>query len=79
MKTTYKVVLWGDVYEITANFANASSSVEGDPHGRQVADFRHSPRAAMESLLREMVSVSGDDPDEYANAIELALDKMEEE
>ncbi len=78
--TTYKAKIWGDTYEITADFAQASCPVHGDEHGRQVADFRHSPRAAMKSLLREMVEMGGDDPDEdeFADEIEAALDNMTE-
>lgn len=76
MKTTYTAKIWGDEYQITADFAQASCPVEGDEHGRQVADFRHSPRAAMESLLREMVEMGGDDPDESADEINAALDAM---
>lgn len=76
MMTTYTTKIWGETYEITADFAQASCPVHGDEHGRQVADFRHSPRAAMESLLREMVEMGGDDPDESADEINAALDAM---
>jgi hypothetical protein len=76
MKTTYTVEYMGDIYSLTADFAQASCPIEGDEHGRQVADFRHSPRAAMESLLREMVEMGGDEADDYADEIEAALVKM---
>jgi len=78
MKTTYAAGFCGDTYEITADFADASCPIEGDSHGRQVAYFRHSPRAAMEAKLREMVQMSGDDPDKSAEEIEAALDAMTE-
>lgn len=78
MKTTYTVEFFGDTYSLTADFAQASCPIEGDEHGRQVADFRHSPRAAMESLLREMVQMGGDDPDESSDEIDAALDAMTE-
>ncbi len=74
--TTYTAKIFGDEYQIAADFSQASCPVHGDGHGRQVADFRHSPRAAMESLLRETVEMSGDDPDDFDDEIDEALDSM---
>ena len=41
-----------------------------DEHGRQVADFRHNDRAALESLIRE--AMGGDDPED--DEVESILD-----
>ena len=79
--TTYRCRIWGDDYEISGNFAQASSPVWGPSGGRQVADFRHSAVAAMRALLEETAVASGDDPeddDDVAAEIESALDRMVE-
>lgn len=67
---------WGanEIYAVAANWAQASSpvmvwgdAVSGwccDEHGRQVADFRHNSRKALESILRDAVIMGGDDPDD---------------
>ncbi len=63
---TYETVCWGQTYRVRANWAQASSPVEvqyedgdwmGDPHGRQVADFRHWPERAM----RDWIAAGEDD------------------
>lgn len=78
--TTYKTTMFGDTFEISANFAQASDQIMGDLEGgRQVADFRHSPAAAMKAALEQYIVHSGDDPDDYADAIADALDAMTEE
>ena len=78
--TTYKTTAWGCDFEISANFAEASCPVIGDDHGRQVADFRHCPQAAMRSQLEECADAEGgdcEDPEAVAE-IEKALDAMTE-
>ena len=63
---------WGEVFAVAANWAEASSPVmvygkkgwDLDGHGRQVADFRHSDQAALESVLREVILDGGDEPDD---------------
>ena len=76
--TTYTAKIWGNTYEIAADFSQASCPVRGDMHGRQVADFRHSAREAMKALLRETAQMGGDDPDECGAEIAAALDAMTE-
>lgn len=76
----------GEVYAVAANWAQAGSPVlsysgkaDGwglDAHGRQVADFRHSPRAALESVIREAIEAGGDEPDD--DEVEAILDDAAE-
>lgn len=74
---TYKVKMWGETYVIAADFREASCPIEGDGHGRQVADFCHSPRLAMDTVLREMAEIYRLDPGEMLDdEIEEALDDM---
>ncbi|MDE2010226.1 MAG: hypothetical protein KGJ09_09155 [Candidatus Omnitrophica bacterium] len=71
----------GEIYAVAADWADASSPVivlgeDGwthDEQGRQVADFRHSPRAALEAIIREALEMSSDDPDE--TDVDAILDK----
>lgn len=61
-----------EVYAVAADWSQAGSPVlvYGDNgwthewHGRQVADFRHSPQAALESVIREVIEMNGDEPDD---------------
>ena len=78
--TTYETEIWGDIYQIRADFAEAACVVEGPNGGRQVASFRHSPRRAMRDHLREVVQAGGDNPGEpdMEDEIEDALDRMTE-
>lgn len=76
MKTTYTTKFMGDEFTITADFGDASCPISGDLEGKQVADFRHSPREAMRSALIACCDFGGDDPDEYEIEIEEALDEM---
>ena len=67
---------WGanEIYAVAANWAQAASPVmvwgneySGwccDEHGRQVADFCHKPREALNSILREAILADGDNPDD---------------
>ncbi len=62
----------GEIYAVAANWAQASDPIQvygedgwtWDEHGRQVADFRHNDRAALEAILREAIEAGGDDPDD---------------
>lgn len=82
--TTYITEVCGDRFEIAANFAEASGPVYGDEQGRQVADFRHSPRRAMEAQLVDYFESCGETRDEdgawedesVAQLIADALDSM---
>lgn len=61
-----------DVYGVAANWANAAAPVYtwGDGEwinsGRQVADYRHDPQAALVDILR--IEIEAGDPDEDAHA-----------
>ena len=77
MKATYRTQFSGDTYEITADFCQAGCPVTGDEHGRQVADFRHSPRAAMRAQIEEAIEQGGDSAESALGAIDSALDAME--
>lgn len=72
-KGTYGLAVstWGEAYAVCANWAEASSpvwSLAGDGEwvntGRQVADYRHDPRSALEHELREVSLAGGDELDE---------------
>jgi hypothetical protein len=76
--STYKTECWGETFEISADFAQAGSPVYGVEGGRQVADFRHSSRAAMRAALEECAMAGGGDPedDEISQEIDAAIDAM---
>lgn len=75
MIKTY-VTKWGvDTIEISADFAQASCPVEGT-NGRQVADFRHRPSAAMRYAVAREATAEGN-YDEAA--IAAAVESMEEQ
>jgi len=62
--TVYTTEMFGDVFEIEADFSQASCPVSGDHAGRQVADFGHDPRAAMEAQLEYYMLMAGESRDE---------------
>lgn len=74
--TNYKTKFCGDTYEITADFAQASCPVHGDYCGRQVADFRHNAYAAMRAQLVYAVEMGGDDPEDFEDEIDAAVEAM---
>ena len=59
--TTTTTDMYGDLYTIRADWADAGCSIERHTEdgwlatGRQVADFSHEPAAAMEQELRDAV------------------------
>ncbi len=67
MIEAYTVKIWGDTYSLRANWAEASSQIERDTEdgwmdtGTQVADYRHSPEAAMRAELQQSAVAGGDD------------------
>ena len=74
--------LYGDFFELRADWAQASSPIERGNHedgwsgtGNQVADFSHDEQAAMRYELINSVRAGGDDPDDprIADEIEEAL------
>lgn len=60
----------GEFYAVAANWADASAPVLAYgpdgwvPTGSQVADYRHSARAALAAVIREAMTASGSSPDE---------------
>lgn len=62
----------GEIYGVAANWAQASSPVlvygdrgwNYDECGRQVADFRHSARAALRGIIVRAIEMGGDEADE---------------
>lgn len=76
----YSTRIWGDVIEIEANFAEASSQIMGT-NGRQVADFRHDPATAMRYALEQFAVESGSrlDDEEVQGAIDDAVAGMASE
>ena len=81
MKAIISAELYGDSFEIRANWAEASSQIERhtedgwEATGNQVADFGHDEHAAMRHELCEAVRAGGDDPDDIriSDEIEEAL------
>ena len=88
---TYKATIFGETYELSADFSQASDPIMqevSDPCERgdypqwestrwQVADFGHYPEDAMRAYLSDVVAASGDDPEEYEDAIGTAVAEME--
>lgn len=80
MKTIISTELYGDSYQVRANWSEASSPIERDTEdgweatGYQVADADDDV-GAMRRELRAAVRAGGDDPDEceIADDIEEAL------
>ncbi len=74
----------GEVYAVAANWAQAACPVmvygedgwTNDECGRQVADFRHNDRAALETIIREAGEMSGDALDD--DDVESILEEAEE-
>lgn len=59
MKTTI-YTQWGrDTIAVSADWSQASCAVEGDAHGRQVADFRHNPTEALRVAVMDAAMVDG--------------------
>lgn len=73
-----------EIYAVAANWAQASCSVRSygergwgyDECGRQVADFRHSARKALEAVIRSAIEMGGDEPDD--DEVESILDSAVE-
>ena len=78
----YSVQIFGEVYRLRANFAEASSPIMRDsedgwkPTGRQVADYSHSPEDAMREELGTQVGASGDDAEGLRDEIDDAVKSM---
>ena len=62
--------LYGELHRLRANWADGASPIERETEdgweatGGQVADFCHSPAAAMRQELRDVLQHGGDDPDD---------------
>jgi len=85
---TYSVEIWGQTYEMRANFGEATCPIQFRRYedegwhgtGKQVADYSHSPAAAMRDYLEGLARESGDDPEEdedVAANIERAILEMQ--
>ena len=81
--TAYRCQVFGDSYAVRADWGNAAAPVERLADGRwestgeRVAYYRHSPTAAMRDEVVTVVRESGDDPDAFADAIDLAVSTMQ--
>ena len=71
----YTTEFFGEKMGVSADFGQASDQVsvlDADGNwissGKQVADYRHDPIAAMREQIRDLVQMGGDDPDEEKNA-----------
>ena len=73
MKTTYTTRWGSDDISVTADWAQASCPVEGDEHGRQVADFRHDGLAALRAALEDCACHEGMSDEEAESQIEAAM------
>jgi len=82
---TITAELFGDVYQIRADWADAGSNIyragpdddfelQWEATGFQVADFAHRPAAAMRHELEQSVRAGGDDPEDFAAEIASALE-----
>lgn len=77
----------GEIYAVAADWAQASSPVlvygkdgwTSDECGRQVADFRHNDRAALEAVIRSAIEMGGEEPDddEVAGILDDATELMD--
>jgi hypothetical protein len=78
--TSYKFKIFGDDYEFSGDFSEASSTIlfDGEPTSYQVADFRHWPEEAAREYIRELIVASGDDPEDYEEDINEAIENMTE-
>jgi len=79
----YKTKCWGQTYEVSANWAQASDQVfcriggedwTPDPHGRQVADFCHQPERALRDWI--LAGEDANDP-EVIEAVNAAMESVE--
>jgi len=83
--TDYTTIFFAETYGISANFAQASDSIfclggDGEWIGTQyqVADFQHSPEAALRRILTEIVEAGGDNPDDFETEINNAIANITE-
>ena len=75
--TAYKTEFFGDTYTVTGNFAEASGLVFFDgANAGQVADYRHSPRAAMRAYLEGVIEDGGESPTDFQDEIYAAIENM---
>jgi hypothetical protein len=65
IRTSTHSTKWGDDrVEVIADWAQAADTIRGDLKGYQVADFRHSWRAALRRALEELATCDGLNPDD---------------
>jgi hypothetical protein len=84
--TTYRTKCWGEEFDVSADWAQASCPVWGCC-GMNVADFRHFPERAMRWLLTKTEAEAGGfDPDDLEDdedvqilhSINVAVESMNE-
>jgi len=82
MTRTITAELFGTPYSLRATWSDAASTIEfyrdGEwiATGRQVADYSHSTEAAMRDHLTEIIHEGGDDPADYADDLDDAIQSM---
>lgn len=71
---------WGsDKISVTANWAQANDQIMGDLEGGyQVADFRHSPKAALRKALEQCAKIEGMSDEDAEPLIDAAMEKAVE-
>lgn len=66
---------WGnDIIAVSADWSEASCQIEGDSHGRQVAEFCHHPNAALRAALEDKAQSEGLPLDYSRLQIDRAMD-----
>lgn len=73
MKTTIHTRWGSDTIAVSADWAQSSCPVEGDAHGRQVADFRHDPTEALRAAVMDAAMADGLSESDADQLAEVAL------
>lgn len=83
--TIHRTEIFGTEVAMIADWDQSAGSIWmqfGDSEsyctGRQVADFGHSSSGAMRHFLEEYVSEGGDDPEDFAEEIDAAIEAMDD-
>lgn len=80
----YTATIFGDTYKLRGDFSEASSQIERwfgedgvwQPTGWQTAQFTHRPHLAMEMELEHSIELGGDDPEDFRDEINTAIEAM---
>lgn len=80
----YTATIFGDTYKLRGDFAEASSQIERldadgewQATGWQAAQFTHRPHLAMEMELETSIEAGGDDPEDFRDEINAAVEAMD--